>query len=70
MCIYSAMLRAAHMCDSRPPEEQNQQQSRAEERRRNESKRRMLLSGLRITGLRTSTGLEWTVREREGGRGR
>lgn len=42
--------------------------NRAEERQRNESKRRVLLSGLRITGLRTSTGLEWSQRGTEGGR--
>ena len=39
--------------------------NRTEERKRNESKKPMLLSGLRITGLRTSTGLERSQRERE-----
>lgn len=41
--------------------------NRAGERQRNESKKQMLLSGLRITGPRTSTGLELTrERQREG----
>ena len=39
-------------------------------KRRNESKRRILLSELQITGLRTSTGLEWAQRERKRRKGR
>lgn len=49
LCIYSVMLRAAHMCESWPQEEQNQQQGSGEERRG---------GGMRAKGDRCSAGCE------------